>query len=51
MQTEETKDNGTEDRDAVFGCCNPEYFKKMFDTQCGCFSDQGDTIDFSTMKG
>lgn len=50
MQTEEAKDNGTEGRYAVFGCCNPEDFKKMFETQCRCFCDQGNATNFSAMK-
>ena len=49
MQTKETKDNGTKGGSADFGCCNPEDFKKMFKTKCGCFSGQSDTTDFSAM--
>lgn len=50
MQTEETKDNGAKDRYAGFGCCNLEDFRKMFETQCRCFCNQGDATDFSAMK-
>ena len=50
MQTEETKDNGTKSGCSDFGCCNPENFKKMFETKCECFSGQGDSTDFSAMK-
>ena len=50
MQTEDTKDNGTKSGCSDFGCCNPENFKKMFETKWGCFSGQGDSTDFSPMK-
>ena len=49
MKTEETKDNGTKGGYADFGCCNPEDFKKMFETKCECFSGQSDATDFSAM--
>ena len=50
MQTEETKNNGTEDVCAAFGCCNPENFRNMFEKKCKCFSGQSDAADFSAMK-
>jgi hypothetical protein len=49
MKTEETKDNGTKGGCADFGCCNPEDFKKMFETKCECFSGQSDATDFSAI--
>ena len=50
MKTEEKKDNGTKSGCADFGCCNPENFKKMFETKCECFSGQDDNNNFSAMK-
>ena len=50
MQTEETKNNGTEDGCSTFGCCDPEEFKKMFEKKCRCLSGQSDSADFSAMK-
>ena len=50
MQTEETKNNGTEDGCSTFGCCDPEEFKKMFEKKCRCLSGQSDAADFSAMK-
>ncbi len=51
MQTEETKDNGAKAEYTDFGCCNPENFQKMFEKMSKCCPGQGDSIDFSTMKG
>ncbi len=51
MQTEETKDNGTKAKGTDFGCCNPENFKEMFEKMGKCFPGQGDSTDFSGMKG
>ena len=51
MQTDEKKDNGTKTKGADFGCCNPENFKEMFEKMGKCFPGQGDSTDFSGMKG
>ncbi len=51
MQTEETKDNGTKTEETEFGCCGPENFKKMFEMMSKCCPGQGDSPDFSAMKG
>jgi len=47
MLKEKTKDNKTRVGCADVGCCNPEDFKKMFETKCECFSGQSDATDFS----
>jgi hypothetical protein len=47
----ETKDNGTQAKGKVFGCCNPENFKEMFEKMSKCCPGQGDSPDFSAMKG
>jgi hypothetical protein len=46
----QTKDNGTKDGCADFGCCNPEDFRKMFEKKSNCFSGQSNTTDFSAIK-
>ncbi len=47
----ETKDNGTKTKGTDFGCCHPENFKEMFEKMGNCCPKQGDSFDFSTMKG
>jgi len=47
----ETKDNGTKTKGTDFGCCNPENFKEMFEKMSKCCPGQGDSPDFSAMKG
>ena len=51
MPTEETKNNGTKGENTDFGCCNPENFQKMFEMMSKCYPGQGDSPDFSAMKG
>ena len=51
MPTEETKNNGTKGENTDFGCCNPENFQKMFEMMSKCCPGQGDSPDFSAMKG
>jgi hypothetical protein len=51
MQTEETKDNGAKAEGTAFRCCNPENFQKMFEKMSKCCPGQGDSPDFSAMKG
>jgi hypothetical protein len=51
MQTEETKGNGAKAKGKDIGRCNPENFQKMFEKMGKCFPGQGDTPDFSAMKG
>lgn len=47
----ETKDNGTKTKSTDFGCCNPENFKEMCEKMSKCCPGQGDSFDFSAMKG
>ena len=47
----ETKNNGTKTKGTDFGCCNPENFKEMFEKMGKSCPGQGDSFDFSTMKG
>ena len=47
----ETKDHGTKAKGTDFGCCNPENFKEMFEEMSKCCPGQGDSPDFSAMKG
>ena len=47
----EAKDNGAKAKDTDFGCCNPENFKGMFEKISRCCLGQGDSPDFSAMKG
>ena len=47
----ETKNNETKAKATDFGCCNPEDFKKMFEKMSKCCPGQGDSPDFSAMKG
>ena len=49
MLKEKTKDNKTRVGCADVGCCNPEDFKKMFETKCEYFSGQSDATDFCAM--
>lgn len=49
MKTEKTKDNGTKEGCADFGCCDPENFKKMFEMMNKCCPGQSDSTDFSAM--
>jgi hypothetical protein len=51
MQTEETKDNGTQDGCADFGCCNPENFKSLFGMMGKSCPGRGDSTDLSAMMG
>jgi hypothetical protein len=51
MPTKEIKDNGTEGESTDFRCCNPENFEKMFEKMSKCCPGQGDSPDFSAMKG
>ncbi len=51
MKTEETKNNGTKGASTNFECCNPENFQKMFEKMSKCCPGQGDSPDFSAMKG
>ena len=51
MKTEDTKNNGTKGESTDLGCCNPETFQKMFEKMSKCCSGQGDSTDFSAMKG
>jgi hypothetical protein len=50
MKTEKTKGYEFESKGTETGCCNQEYFEKMFEMMGKCFQGQGDTIDFSAMK-
>ena len=50
MNTEETKGNESKTKGTDSGCCNPENFRKMFETMGRCFQGQCDAIDFSAMK-
>ena len=50
MKIEKTKDNGTKEGCADFGCCDPENFKKMFEMMNKCCPGQSDSTDFSAMK-
>jgi hypothetical protein len=47
----ETKDNGTKAKGTDFGYCNPENFKEMFEKMNKFCPGQGDSPDFSAMKG
>jgi len=47
----ETKDKRTKAKDTDFGCCNPENFKEMFEKMSRCCPSQGDSPDFSAIKG
>ena len=47
----EVKDNRTETKSAECGCCEPENFKEMFEKMGKCCPGQGDSFDFSSMKG
>jgi hypothetical protein len=47
----EIKDNRTKAKNTDFGCCNPENFKEMFKKMSKCCPGQGDSPDFSAMKG
>jgi len=47
----DAKDNRTETKGTDFGCCEPENFKKMFEKMGKCCPGQGDSFDFSIMKG
>ena len=49
MRTEKTKDNGTKEECADFGCCDPGNFKKMFEMMNKCCPDQSNSTDFSAM--
>jgi hypothetical protein len=49
MKTEKTKDNGTKERCADFGCCDPENFKKMFEMMNKCCPGQSNSTDLSAM--
>jgi len=49
MRTEKTKDNGTKEGCADFGCCDPGNFKKMFEMMNKCCPDQSNSTDFSAM--
>jgi len=51
MQTKETKDKGTKAEGTEFGCSGPENFKEMFEKMSKCCPGQGDSPDFSAMKG
>lgn len=50
MQTEETKNSGTKNGSADFGCCNPKDFINMSEKKWGCCSGRSGTTDFSVMK-
>lgn len=47
----EIHDNGTKAKESGLGCCNPENFKEMFEKMSKCCPGQGDSPDFSAMKG
>ena len=49
MKTEKTKDNGTKEGCADFGCFDPGNFKKMFEMMNKCCPDQSNSTDFSAM--
>ena len=47
----DSKENRTETKGTDFGCCEPENFKEMFEKMGKCCPGQGDSFDFSIMKG
>jgi len=51
MKAEETKTDGNNGESSDYECCNQENFQKMFEKMSNCCPGQGDSTDFSTMKG